>query len=92
MTDQLIPREPRRKKQPTADVLREQLRLAADEIIRLRGELLEAQADGGIISMPGPLLPEAVERLRERWRGTYGLDHEPWWRRVARRIAAVRRG
>lgn len=33
---ELIPREPRRLKQPTKDVLREQLALAADEIIRLR--------------------------------------------------------
>lgn len=45
MTDQLIPREPRRKKQPTADVLREQLRLAADEIIRLQRELDGARTD-----------------------------------------------
>src|SRR5690606_38283304 len=33
---QLIPK--RRKRQPTADTMREQLRLAADEIIRLRTE------------------------------------------------------
>lgn len=36
MTPQLIPRAPKRKRQPTAEVMREQLRLAADEIIRLR--------------------------------------------------------
>ena len=35
MTD-LIPRLPRRLKQPTKECLREQLALAADEIIRLR--------------------------------------------------------
>lgn len=35
-TRELIPRKPRRLKQPTKDVLREQLALAADEIIRLR--------------------------------------------------------
>ena len=33
----LVPRQPRRLKQPRKDVLREQLALAADEIIRLRG-------------------------------------------------------
>jgi len=34
----LVPRQPRRLKQPRKDVLREQLALAADEIIRLRAE------------------------------------------------------
>lgn len=38
MKDQLIPRAPRRMKQPRKDVLREQLALAADEIARLRIE------------------------------------------------------
>lgn len=32
----LIPKPRKRKRQPTADVMREQLRLAADEIIALR--------------------------------------------------------
>lgn len=36
MSDQLFPKPPKRKKQPTAEMLREQLRLAANEIIRLR--------------------------------------------------------
>lgn len=36
MNDQLVPRQPKRKRQPTAAVMREQLRLAADEIIRLK--------------------------------------------------------
>lgn len=33
MTEQLFPRSPRRKKQPTAEMLREQLRLAATALI-----------------------------------------------------------
>ena len=40
MTAQLFPREPRRMKQPAKDVLREQLVVAADEVIRLRAEVL----------------------------------------------------
>ena len=40
MGDQLFPREPRRMKQPAKDVLREQLVVAADEVIRLRAEVL----------------------------------------------------
>lgn len=35
----MIPRQPKRKRQPTAEMMREQLRLAADEIIRLRDRL-----------------------------------------------------
>ncbi|HGM4887661.1 TPA: hypothetical protein ACKPX2_000645 [Stenotrophomonas maltophilia] len=40
MGDQLFPREPRLMKQPAKDVLREQLVVAADEVIRLRAENL----------------------------------------------------
>ncbi len=40
MNAQLFPREPRRMKQPAKDVLREQLVVAADEVIRLRAEVL----------------------------------------------------
>ncbi len=40
MTAQLFPREPRRMKQPPKDLLREQLAVAADEVIRLRAENL----------------------------------------------------
>lgn len=39
MTDQLIPRLPRRKKQPTADQMRAQLAAAADTIASLRAEI-----------------------------------------------------
>lgn len=40
MNPQLFPREPRRMKQPAKEVLREQLVVAADEVIRLRAENL----------------------------------------------------
>ncbi|HDS1220305.1 TPA: hypothetical protein QEG05_002996 [Stenotrophomonas maltophilia] len=40
MNAQLFLREPRRMKQPAKDVLREQLVVAADEVIRLRAEIL----------------------------------------------------
>lgn len=36
MKQQLIPKARRRKRQPSAEVMRQQLALAADEIIRLR--------------------------------------------------------
>jgi hypothetical protein len=36
VAEQLFPRAPKRKKQPRTEQLRQQLRLAADEIIRLR--------------------------------------------------------
>lgn len=38
MSDQLIPRLPRKKKQPTAQQMREQLAAAADTIASLRAE------------------------------------------------------
>lgn len=38
MTDQLVPRLPRKKKQPTADQMRAQLAAAADTIASLRAE------------------------------------------------------
>ena len=38
-TDQLIPRLPRKKKQPTADQMRAQLAAAADTIASLRVEI-----------------------------------------------------
>lgn len=38
MAEQLFPRQPRKMRQPPKDVLREQLVLAADEVIRLRAE------------------------------------------------------
>lgn len=38
MTTPLIPREPRRMRQPSKDELRKQLATAADEMMRLRAE------------------------------------------------------
>lgn len=38
MNDTTTPRHPKRKRQPTAECMRQQLALAADEIIRLRTE------------------------------------------------------
>lgn len=43
MTDQLVPRLPRRKKQPTADQMRAQLAAAADTIASLRVEIERLQ-------------------------------------------------
>ena len=43
MTDQLVPRLPRRKKQPTADQMRAQLAAAADTIASLREEIERLQ-------------------------------------------------
>lgn len=40
MKQQLFPRQPRRLRQPSKDFLREQLAMAADEIIRIRAQEL----------------------------------------------------
>ena len=82
------PKTGKRKKQPTAQVMREQLRLAADEIIRLRSQIA------------GPVTADEVfERLRnpppppdpppERSvRGVLAVpvNRIPWYRRVWNRI------
>ncbi|MDQ7302409.1 hypothetical protein [Stenotrophomonas sp. Sm0581] len=54
MNAQLFPREPRRMKQPAKDVLREQLAVAADEVIRLRTEVLRLRGQ----------IYQATEQLR----------------------------
>ncbi|WP_313115013.1 hypothetical protein [Stenotrophomonas indicatrix] len=54
MTHLLFPREPRRMKQPPKDVLREQLVVAADEVIRLRA---------GVLRLRGQM-NQATEQLR----------------------------
>jgi len=54
MNAQLFPREPRRMKQPAKDVLREQLVVAADEVIRLRAEVLRLRGQ----------MNQATEQLR----------------------------
>jgi hypothetical protein len=68
--------KPRRKRQPTADVMREQLRLAADEIIRLR-EKLDARQHHVTTLM---------------WKATTQLDRQlsaPWWVRLWGRVKAL---
>jgi len=54
MTTQLFPREPRRMKQPAKDMVREQLVVAADEVIRLRAEVLRLRGQ----------MNQATEQLR----------------------------
>lgn len=73
--NQLIPRQPKRKHQPTAECMREQLRLAADEIIRLRTErdLMNRHMTVGAWTFP--------LRLPEEVNVTDG-KRSPWWRRL----------
>jgi hypothetical protein len=73
MTNQLIPRQPKRKRQPSAAVMREQLTLAADEIIRLRGMLLIYMRNPRWPGSPpdeNPFLPSRPL---------------PWWKRLLRK-------
>jgi hypothetical protein len=58
----LFPKPPKRMRQPKKDVLREQLVLAADEIVRLRTQLA---ADG---RLPSAIKPRFAPRIRH-WRG-----------------------
>lgn len=69
-------------KQPTKDTLREQLALAADEIIRLRGEL---QSMGWRVDLPQP--PYNYTRSY-----VIGLYPQPWWRRLWDKCKAAREG
>lgn len=55
VTPQLFPREPRRLRQPTKDVMRDQLAIAADRIIELSEENLA--------------LRDAIDRSTEHLRG-----------------------
>lgn len=55
MTPQIFPREPRRLRQPTKDVMRDQLAIAADRIIELSAENLK--------------LHDAIERSTQHLRG-----------------------
>lgn len=82
---QLIPRH-RRKRQPTADTMREQLRLAADEIIRLR-----AVAPGKDTPPPPPTPPPCRIVHRGLFASFTGPEDEferwkamPLWRRMFR--------
>lgn len=68
---QLIPKH-RRKRQPSADQLREQLRLAADEIIRLR---LKADRDRKRVHSPMGAVARALLIGRD-----VGARPVPWYR------------
>ncbi len=69
--NQLIPRQPKRKRQPTAECMREQLRLAADEIIRLRTELDWMNRHMTAGTWKFPIAIGVSKRL-------------PWWRRIGK--------
>ncbi len=73
---QLIPKH-RRKRQPSADQLREQLRLAADEIIRLRQKAERDQK-----RVHSPMGPVARALLIGR---DIGARPVPWYRDPAAR-------
>lgn len=67
MNDTLIPRQPKRKRQPTAECMREQLRLAADEIIRLKTE--KDWCDRHMVA--------------GAWKFRFPINMpKPWWRRL----------
>lgn len=69
MKDTTTPRHPKRKRQPTAECMREQLRLAADEIIELKTKLdwfdRHMVAGSWMLRYPMEL-----------------ADKKPWWRRL----------
>lgn len=80
MKQQLIPKQRRRKRQPSAEVMRQQLALAADEIIRLKAERewLDRHMVRGVWSVP----------LTGHSTSYYDLDEpapRPWWRRIFRK-------
>lgn len=71
---QLIPKRRKRKKQPTAKMYREQLRLAAEEIIRLRlaNADLRRAMDGATLATWRVELPRPsgglLSRYLKQWR------------------------
>lgn len=78
--NQLIPRQPKRKRQPTAECMREQLRLAADRIIALEAELANL---GAAFRAPFDVQRRLDDAMRR------GLDDippakRPWWRRIGK--------
>lgn len=77
----------KRKKQPTDDVMREQLRLAADEIISLRQRLsvfCEPDSPYQInVIRSDRLTPQQQARIASAWRDRYTPSHKPWWHRLA---------
>lgn len=52
MNEQLVPKLPRRLKQPTKQVLRDHLAVAASELERTHGELQRLQADNDRLRQP----------------------------------------
>jgi hypothetical protein len=93
MSDQLVPRAPKRKKQPTAEKLREQLRLAADEIIRLRTPPridVTVCSDSRQVLVNGQVDPTADFNPLTgivTFSGEFPPRRLPWWRRLFRRKA-----
>lgn len=75
MNEQLIPRAPKHKKQPTAEQLRVQLALAADRIIDLQRLVLWYERDRGYRFTPDDF--GGVIHFAPR---------APWWRRLLQRI------
>lgn len=63
-------------KQPTKDTLREQLAIAADEIIRLKGELAWL-TDGATVILYREPVP------------MYVFGRKPWWHRLWDKCKAV---
>lgn len=90
MKQQLIPKPRRRKRQPSAAVMREQLRLAADEIIRLRTERDWANRHmvRGVWSVPLPWHRDPDQSQYGRITYIEEPKPRPWWRRIFRSKAA----
>jgi hypothetical protein len=82
----LIPRAPKRKKQPTAECYREQLALAADEIIRLR-EFIESAGwsfpSAHFYAIPVPKRPSWWQKLMDEIAET-PWEELPGWARLLR--------
>lgn len=73
----IIPKPRKRKRQPTAEMMREQLRLAADRIIELETVIDTTKRLMGW-DRPAPLPPEPP-----RERDVTGRDYRtPWYRRL----------
>lgn len=70
MTVQLVPKAPRRKRQPSAAVMREQLASAADRIIDLESENAKLRESN----------EAACAALWERsWLGRLSVAVKRWW-------------
>lgn len=69
----------RRKKQPTAAAMREQLVLAANEIIQLRAQLYGIEYSSPSGGMKRGVYAVDLQEVRAR------ALPQPWWRRMFRR-------